>query len=90
MSDSIGRIELLTEVKNKLTVDSCWHVKLPGSDTVVTAWVKDLTASTIVLELSWYSMATRYYLPDITFLEPVSIEPPKLNTIYHEIKWSKP
>lgn len=89
MEKPVGRITPSSEVKNLLTVNSCWFVKLPGGNAVSKMWVKELTATTVKLA-GEFGLKTRYWLPDLVFLEPVSIEPPKLNEIYHEIKWSKP
>lgn len=89
--DDVGRVLFKNSRRYKLTNNSVWFAKLPGGVSPVKVRVKDLTACTVVFtgtEVGFFS--TIYSLADVVFLEPVSIEPPKLGEIYLEITCACP
>ena len=84
--DDVGRVLFKNSRRYKLTNNSVWFAKLPGGVSPVKVRIKDLTACTVVFtgsEVGFFS--TTYSLADVVFIEPVSVEPPKLGEIYLEI-----
>lgn len=89
--DDAGRVLFTNSRRYKLTNNSVWFVKQPGGVALAKMRIKHLTPCTVVLtgtEIGFFE--TTYSLADITFVEPVSIEPPKLNDVYLEITCNCP